>query len=115
MLGLNNVKMAHADNLKDNTMLNDHASFNKEIFYEQKPDLFLLYAVFIPASQMDTMGWISLDHVYFKEIEKDAKFRLAYSACSIVRKGRLECFQTYASRVFLNRLDTNFFKVTRYN
>jgi len=42
ILGLNNLKMAHADKVKRYGVKN-HGSFNKEVFFEQRPDLFLTW------------------------------------------------------------------------
>jgi hypothetical protein len=115
LLGLNNAKMAHADQIKDENIMKDHASFNKEVFFEQKPDLFLLSEGFVSNDKIDTIRVIPFRHQVFKGIEKDERFRLEYSGCTIIRKGEPESLQIFASKKFLNTLDTNYFKVIRYD
>jgi arabinofuranosyltransferase len=114
LLGLNNVKMAHADKIKDRNLPKNHASFNKGVFYEQKPDIISYQEDFIPIS--DTLNYVfaKRDPIKFaKNINYEKKFKEEYSDCLIIRKGFPQALHIVASNDFLNSLDSSLFRVIK--
>lgn len=113
LLGLNNVQMAHADRVKTRDLLKGHASFNKDVFYLQKPDLFWLSVIrFMPLA--DTAAFVlpesgpdyryDLAYTVYKGIMYDSLFRATYYPVHIIKEGDPECLFTYAHRDFLPTL-----------
>jgi len=115
LLGLNNTKMAHADALKDNTILKDHASFNKIVFYQQCPDLFWFVGGFGPNDKIERINIPKINNLIFKRIADDKRFYQEYAQCIIFRKDKPENLQIFASKKFLNSLDTAYYKVLLFN
>ena len=114
LLGLNNVQMAHADKIKDKNVPKNHASFNKDVFYKIKPDLFWLSGIFRPIGEYEPLKIGRFSAVCFKNIHADDRFRNEYSNCIIVRKGFPQTLAIFASNDFLRSLDTTHFQVIRY-
>jgi hypothetical protein len=82
MLGLNNVRMAHADPIKQGPK--DHSSFDKGVFYEIAPEILNPWtdaqeAPLAPeqhlAYYLDPHSW---DHVIYKGIFSDTRFQQQY-------------------------------------
>jgi len=115
LLGINNVQMAHAEKIKDRNLPKNHASFDKEVFYKQKPDLFWIGGGFVQNGIPDTIKFTNYWSGVFKNINRDEKFNSAYKDCLIIRTGESKSLHIFASVEFLNTLDTNFFKVIRYD
>lgn len=118
MLGLNNVEMAHADKVKEKTIFKNHASFNKEVFYKQHPDLFFMDICpnFYPSSFLTDGKFnykipkFSLE--VFKNIPYDSTFQASYRLALIERKGEDTFLATFASADWLNKVDTAQYKLT---
>ncbi|MFN3405803.1 MAG: hypothetical protein ACK40G_17030 [Cytophagaceae bacterium] len=115
LLGLNNVKMAHAETQKDNSLKN-HAAFNKEIFMEQKPDLFWYAGEFVSTAGLDaneaivTSPWL---RKVFKQIQDDEKFNKEYCPVLIFKKNETLALKIFASYSFLNSLDDRYFQYSK--
>ena len=112
MMGLNNVRMAHADSIK--TGPKGHQSFNKDVFYELAPDLLMPRAV--PAGiPVDLAGSVhyfmipgSWDNEIFKGIFNDPKFRSTYTFAWLANSARPEytCYG-YFKNTYLAKLSKN--------
>lgn len=113
LLGLNNVAMAHADKIKDRGLLKNHASFNKDVFYQLKPDMvWMSYQRFMPTGDTAKVvipeksreePYSLIDWVY-KGIIYDSKFRETYYPVLIFKEGDNEFLFTYVHKDFLRRL-----------
>lgn len=113
LLGLNNVRMAHAP--KNPKGPKNHASFNKEIFYTQQPDIIMANAVLVscdnPASK-DFIKFGSWESQLLGNIQSDAKFRKMYANCIILNKEKSLVFKGYIKRSYINsalRTDPNYY------
>jgi arabinofuranosyltransferase len=115
LLGLNNVQMAHANAIKDDIILKDHASFDKNVFYHQHPDLFWLLGDFKPNNKIERLNIPPIHKLIFKGISDDERFNQDYTQCIIIRKDRHENLQIFASKKFLNTLDTSYYTIRRFN
>ncbi|MBS1667855.1 MAG: hypothetical protein JST58_10810 [Bacteroidetes bacterium] len=114
LLGLNNTQMAHADKIKDKSMLKNHASFNKDIFYKQKPDIVWITSGFVnPNDHFDITKLDKLACWVLKNINEEKKFKDEYTNCLIIKKGEPAALHIVANNEFLNSLDTNYFKVIK--
>jgi arabinofuranosyltransferase len=113
LLGLNNVAMAHADAVKVRDVPSGHASFNKLVFYQLKPDLFWLTPYrFMPLA--DTTTFIlpentpdyqdDLTYKVYKGIAYDTQFKETYLPVSIFKEGDNEWLFAYAHKDFLPKL-----------
>ena len=113
LLGLNNVAMAHADAVKTRDVLSGHASFNKQVFYQLKPDFFWLTPYrFMPLA--DTATFIlpekdpdyqdDLSNMVYKGIAFDAQFRETYFPACIFKEGDNEWLLAYVHKDFLPEL-----------
>jgi hypothetical protein len=114
LLGLNNVAMAHANKVKAADGLKSHASFNKDVFYEQMPDMMFYSKGFIT----DTVNFsstfynksefwkVNFMRTALKNIIEDEKFKQLYKPVIISKKGNSEFFYVYASNVFIAKLDS---------
>ena len=114
LLGLNNVKMAHADKIKDPSLPKNHASFNKAVFYEQKPEIISYQEDYIPIN--DTLNFVFPKQApirFAKNINYDKKFREEYSDCLIIRKGFSQALRIIASNDFLNSLNSTSYTVIK--
>jgi hypothetical protein len=109
LLGLNNPQMAHGSSEKIG--FKGHSSFNKDVFYQQKPDLFFDTRFF-----RDTTGFIlpEITGEYnnewmtqlYKGIWLDEKFKNLYYPVFIFSKKSEFILLTYTHLDFLNRLNT---------
>lgn len=115
LVGLNNVEMAHADKVKERNLPKNHASFNKDVFYKQKPDIFCFD--FVSIKGIAEFNGVKVDDVnssILKYVFLDAEFKSAYSDCMIIKKDVNEALTAFASNSFLNTLDTNYYKVVKH-
>jgi hypothetical protein len=112
ILGLNNTRMAHAEKSNNMNKVKNHASFNKKVFYELQPDLFVMLqqAIFNTTDtiaskkiSIDTTGIFSL---VFKNIHLDADFKQQYRYCKIKNKYLPYTIQIFAHERFIHSLDT---------
>lgn len=113
LMGLNNVRMAHASKIK--TGFKNHGSFNIDVFYQLKPDLFFYTKLFNDSSEYDLYEnseaykndtW---DHDLYKNIIEESKFKSIYHPVFIFSKKDPRVLQTYTNMDFLSKLDTNFY------
>jgi len=117
ILGLNNTEMAHAERNKNKNQPKNHASFNKKVFYKQKPDVFWIAGFFLPSRDIANFKGLSVhefDANVCKNIHNDVEFKKLYSNCLIFRDGFDKALAIYASNSFLYSLDTTVYKVIVY-
>lgn len=113
LLGLNNVKMAHAP--KNPTGPKNHASFNKEIFYLQKPDIILANAEFVKPDNPASKDFTKLgiwESQLLKNIQNDAKFKKLYANCIILNKKKNLIFKGYIRKDYISNIlrhDSNYY------
>lgn len=118
VLGLNNSEMAHSPKNKSGDFkLKNHASFNKEIFYKQAPELFIMPRIISDTTNFEIWDhkqnvddeWLSkvLKHVY-----KDAKFRKLYQPVFIVKKSDGIIVHAYMHTKLRNKLNPEIYKIT---
>jgi arabinofuranosyltransferase len=83
LLGLNDVRMAHADRIKTGPW--DHQSFNNGVFFQELPDILLPIALpAVTASSLESRAAYysdpgSWDNVIFKDIFNDPRFKSTYT------------------------------------
>ena len=117
LLGLNNVAMAHADKIKSAKAIKDHASFNRDVFFKQQPDLFegreggtfLNDTTHFHLFEQDSTFEESFESITFKGLYKDSVFKKMYVPVLISKKGDAVFLFTYANREFLNSLNRSFY------
>ena len=109
MLGLNNVAMAHADKQKERGILKGHASFNKQVFFQEKPDLFWVgdkwfllsdTATFVIPEDNPTYKQ-DLSNKVFKGLLFDATFKQTYFPVAIFKEGENHWLFAYAHKEYL--------------
>jgi hypothetical protein len=117
LLGLNNTKMAHADKVKAKNLTKNHASFNVDVFFDLKPDLFWHNACrFVNTSEpisteinFDTNWWISK---VFKNIHLDRRFKERYGFYRITnKKNYSQSLEIFATKEFVDSLDKSIYSV----
>jgi hypothetical protein len=116
LMGLNNVKMAHAEAKKDKNLYKSHASFNFNVFLQLQPDLFWYESsTFIaPGSIVQEPLKInpqSFNSWIYKHIHKNPQFKQHYGLYRIINKSQLNALQIFANRKFASSLDTNRYHV----
>lgn len=114
LLGLNNVEMAHAIKIKDKNIRKNHASFSKEVFFRQKPDIFWYGSNFVDIKDSIESAKLVItpfERLIFRNIEKDKNFDKQYSCVLLINIPNGTGFKTFASKSFLRLLDTNFYSV----
>lgn len=108
LLGLNNVDMAHAETFKDNTLAKNHASFNADVFFKQKPDIFWYGGTFTHAKDASAIEPRPIEVAVYKQIHMDARFRGTYKAVRIDKKDSEVSLKIMATKSFLNTLGSEF-------
>ncbi|EAZ82411.1 hypothetical protein [Algoriphagus machipongonensis] len=112
LLGLNNEEMAHADEDRDLEGPKNHSGFDKEVFYNQEPDLFFLSGGFYDESEAEYLTSLEVGDFsaeVFKNIYEDEKFKEMYSAVLIDNPNLNYSLAVFASRDFLDELkETDF-------
>lgn len=112
MLGLNYVKMAHADKSNDGILMKNHAGFSKSVFFEEEPDLFWIAGDFSePGDLLKVLEVSNFNKLIFKQIQDDSRFKKHYVNCLISRIGYDKILRIFAKRSFLDQLDKNVFTV----
>ncbi|MES2766395.1 MAG: hypothetical protein V4642_11025 [Bacteroidota bacterium] len=114
LLGLNNVEMAHAKKIKTTDVLKNHASFNKDVFLKQRPDLFWYGSVtmsdeIFKTGKQNKSVLSEFEKRVFKNIQLNTEFRDVYSNVIILDKAHTQYLRIFASNVFLAKLDTNYY------
>ena len=112
LMGLNNVRMAHADAIK--TGPKGHQSFNKDVFYQLAPDMLMPRAapagfpVNLAAVQRYYTDPGSWDNQIFKGLFNDDRFRSTYTFALLTDMSQpgYVCYG-YFSKAYLLRLSTN--------
>jgi hypothetical protein len=114
LLGLNNVKMAHA--LKNPNGPKNHASFNKAVFYQQQPDIIVANIEFKAHKDLSSLRFINLgswESKLLDNIQDDEKFKELYANCVILNKNKNLVFKAYIKRQYISRLllidDSNYY------
>lgn len=106
MMGLNNTKLAHADEIKQGPK--GHQSFNKKVFYELAPDILMPTTVEnsgpeVLSTANDYYTNIhSWDNLIFKNIFNDTEFKQKYTLAS-VSNGSYFCYG-YFNNLYLRKL-----------
>ncbi len=116
LLGLNNTKMAHAPKLNNNNLPKNHASFDKNTFYELKPDIFWYpNSEFIPVQiGKDSNIHFDLNSFgckVFQNIHLDERFKYTYEFCLISKSESNVYLKVFAHNEFISKLDTNIYKI----
>lgn len=105
LLGLNNVEMAHAKSKKDRSLLKNHGSFNKEVFYSLKPDLFWLGGGFIDSINLDSIIVRDFNSLISDNIRFDQKFKTNYLSCLIIKRNEKRALKIFAHADFISNLE----------
>ena len=109
LLGLNNTRMAHADKVKSKGLMKNHASFNKDVFYELKPDIFWMGGGF-SSIQQSTLNLPTFNAMIFKNIHNDVRFKKEYGAFEL-RNNQGRYLHVLCNRQFIEGLDTSKFSI----
>lgn len=117
LLGLNNVAMAHANRIKPTSRPKNHASFDKEVFYAQQPDImyptqFLQPGALQPLAfeQCDTFENDFLARA-LGHIHRDAQFKSLYVPVLLTSKAKGDVLYAYFRRRYLEQMDSTFYEV----
>jgi arabinofuranosyltransferase len=112
LLGLSNTQMAHAAKLTNDKNLKNHASFNKGVFYKQKPDIFWLGGGFHQNGELKIRpDFKKLAQVAFQNIHLDKEFNEKYGYYLIKKVETDEVLEVFAARSFINNLPNEIFSV----
>ena len=112
LLGLNNVEMAHKEKNKNKKSFKNHASFNKDVFFKQKPDLFWNSSRFIHNNNIPEKKHITIDlffQIIYQNVELDNRFNELYSSVLISNKYVDFSLLIFASKSFLEKIDTSIY------
>ncbi len=110
LLGLNNVAMAHAENVKNPNALKNHASFNKAVFYKLQPEILHLWTHFLEDKSTFTPTELTptadenFEAKTFYQIHKDSTFKKLYHPVYITQKSTNKILHTYIHKNFLSSL-----------
>ncbi len=116
MLGLSNTQMAHAAKVINDKNLKNHASFNKEVFFMQKPDIFWLGGGFHHDGELKIRpDFKRLAEVAFQNIHLDPKFQEKYGYFLIERLETGEVLEVFASREFTSTLPAEIYFAKEIN
>lgn len=107
LLGLNNVEMAHAESVKKQGIMKNHASFVPHIFYRQYPDVFWMAGGF-SQSEPVILNIPYFNANIFHNIQREDRFKKMYGAYAI-RNKRGVWLTAFMSRRYIQSLDTNIF------
>jgi hypothetical protein len=116
LMGLNNVKMAHAESKKDKNLFKNHASFSFPVFLQLQPDLFWYEQSFFiaPGSSIHEpvkINPLSFNSWIYKQIHKRPEFVQNYGLYRIINKSQFNALQIFANREYVSTLDTNRYRV----
>lgn len=111
LLGLNNVEMAHRSSLESQGVKN-HSSFNKEVFFEQKPNLFWYAGNIVDKRNVPHFNTLVINDFYrqvFNNIHEDQLFKKDYSAVLISNRNLDYSLAIFASNNYLKELEKTAF------
>jgi arabinofuranosyltransferase len=112
LLGLNDVRMAHADRIKDGPK--DHQSFNRNVFFQLAPDALMPWTMPDGSAPnllgrtlyfTDPNNW---DNVILKNIFNDPLFKTTYTPALVTSDAHpgIVCF-AYFKNTYLQRLEAD--------
>lgn len=118
LLGLNNVEMAHRKKVKNKNTLKDHASFNKDVFFKQNPDLFWYSCQFVENTKItdiETLHFGETSRAVFQGVHLDKRFSKYYQ-CVLISNSKLDySLEIFASITFLKELDPKIYTFKKLN
>jgi hypothetical protein len=82
LLGLNNVRMAHATAVKKEGLMKNHASFVPEVFYELAPDIVWMGGGFSERED-SVLNIHAFTARIFHDIQEEERFKMKYAGYSI--------------------------------
>lgn len=109
LLGLNNVEMAHAESVKKQGIMKNHASFVPEVFYRQEPDVFWMAGGF-SNKEPNVLDIPLFNANIFRNIQRDPQFKKMYGAFALRNKNGI-WLMTFMNREYVQSLDTNLFYI----
>lgn len=117
LLGLNNVAMAHASPVKPPDRPKNHASFDKEVFYAQQPDI--MYPTMFIDGNMAVPGPFEQSDTFQNDffaralghIHADARFKSLYVPVVLTSERKGDRLYAYFRRQFVSGLDSNEYKI----
>ncbi len=105
LLGLNNVRMAHAESVKKEGLMKNHASFVPSVFYELSPDI-----VWMEGGFSDKEESVLKIHEFtariFHDIQGEDQFKQYYAGYSI-RNASGKWITTIMKRIFVEQLNSS--------
>ena len=104
LLGLNNVRMAHAEPVKKEGLMKNHASFVPAVFYELAPDIVWMGGGFSEKEE-SVLNIHTFTARVFHDIHEEEKFIQQYAGYSI-RNSRGKWIATVMKKTFVNQLNT---------
>ena len=104
LLGLNNVRMAHAKAIKQEGLMKNHASFVPEIFYELSPDIVRMGGGFSEYEE-SVLKVHAFTARIFHDIHKEERFKQFYAGYAI-RNTSGKWMMSIMKKTFVNQLDT---------
>jgi hypothetical protein len=104
LLGLNNVRMAHAEPVKKEGLMKNHASFVPAVFYELAPDIVWMGGGFSEKEE-SVLNIHAFTARVFHDIHEEEKFIQQYAGYSI-RNTRGKWIATVMKKTFVNQLNT---------
>lgn len=117
LLGLNNVAMAHADKIKRSDAVKNHASFNKNVFYQLAPEMMHLWTSFVndrntyKSMALSDEADKSFEAKIFQHIYKDEKFKQLYHPVFITNKKSGDVLHTYLHKDFITKLPKSIYDI----
>ncbi len=109
LLGLNNVRMAHAEPVKKEGLMKNHASFVPAIFYELAPDIVWMGGGFSDKEE-SVLNIHTFTARVFHDIHEEEKFKQQYAGYSI-RNGSGRWISAIMKSTFVNGLDPDVYTV----
>jgi hypothetical protein len=109
LLGLNNVEMAHAESIKKQGIMKNHASFVPDVFYRQKPDVFWMAGGF-SNKEPKVLNIPYFNANIFRNIQRDSQFKKMYGAF-VLRNRSGMWLMTFMNREYVQSLDTNLYYI----
>jgi hypothetical protein len=119
LLGLNNTKMAHASKYKDPHLFKNHASFDKNTFFDLAPDILWYEGASFFENYRDAkiekypVNTSSLSAIVFQNIHTDNRFKANYAFCVISNNQSTKVLRIFANNKFIARLDSIIYKVEK--
>jgi arabinofuranosyltransferase len=106
LMGLNNTLMGHSKG--ERTGIKNHAAFNKEVFYQLKPDLLLPRKLAKPEDASlcyaEYLNTYNFENRAMKNIFNDSGFQQSYKPVLIQKINMANSFFAFANANFLNKM-----------